>query len=62
MLIIICPKCGGTGKTEHNVGGHNSDYEIRKCTDCKGSGRLEEETHTTTKAFSPGKDKAERKF
>lgn len=40
MTIEICKDCSGTGVTKHTTGYHNSDWEERVCTNCKGSGRV----------------------
>lgn len=42
--IIVCPECGGLGKTEESelVNHHNniSDYWDEKCEECDGHGRV----------------------
>lgn len=60
--IVICKDCKGYGQIHYDVGTHKSEYEYAMCSECNGSGRLEETTHVKHKPFVPGIDKSCRRF
>lgn len=56
--IIICTGCNGYGEVEIDTSsGRDRDSEIKKCDECKGSGRLIEKTTIETKPFKYNYDK-----
>ena len=60
MKIVICKDCDGWGKNKIDVGTHNSDYELRKCKTCKGTGRMVQEVSISHKPFNTSSDEAYR--
>ena len=61
MKITICRNCCGHGRVGYDIGTHKSEYEVKTCPECKGSGRLNETMVTELEPFMPGQS-AERKF
>lgn len=59
-ILRLCPTCKGYGHIEVDTSeGRDRDSEIRKCYDCKGSGRLFDviKTETKTTPFKYNYDK-----